>query len=231
MKTKREAELAALRELKADLADLPRPEAPGRRLTDAVMASLPPVAAPRPWWGFLSVSLQLPAWSVALLLVGFVGALFAVSRPGPRSASLPDGVASSGRGDRARALASIDPGAKTSAPMAIPASFPAPARAMASHDAMAHGPAACVPVPVRVPVRFVFHAAKAKRVAVVGDFNHWKRQGTILADDNGDGLWSVTVYLPPGRYQYKFVVDGKWVVDPDASGYLGDGFGGRNAVL
>jgi 1,4-alpha-glucan branching enzyme len=45
-------------------------------------------------------------------------------------------------------------------------------------------------------------------------------------------VWSVTLPLTPGRYEYMFVVDGqRWVSDPAAIEQSDDGFGARNAVL
>ena len=42
-------------------------------------------------------------------------------------------------------------------------------------------------------------------------------------------MWSVTIKLSPGTYQYKFVVDGTtWIKDPYAPSEAPDGFGGRN---
>ena len=80
--------------------------------------------------------------------------------------------------------------------------------------------------------RFLLHAPKARQVAVVGDFNEWARNGTPLSDSDENGIWTVSVPLTPGRYQYKFLVDGKqWVVEPDAPAYHPDGFGGRNSLL
>jgi 1,4-alpha-glucan branching enzyme len=69
-------------------------------------------------------------------------------------------------------------------------------------------------------------------VALVGDFNDWARKGTPMTDPDENGVWTVSVPLQPGRYQYKFLVDGKtWVVEPDAPAYHPDGFGGRNSLL
>lgn len=66
---------------------------------------------------------------------------------------------------------------------------------------------------------FTVAASGAKSVAVVGDFSAW--QPISLFDHDGDGVWSVTVALPPGRYEYAFVVDGRWVgQDPLAAEYV-----------
>jgi len=54
---------------------------------------------------------------------------------------------------------------------------------------------------------FRLNAPKAKEVEVVGDFNRWRR-GTLPLERSG-GQWEVLLPLPPGRYKYQFVVDGK----------------------
>lgn len=48
----------------------------------------------------------------------------------------------------------------------------------------------------------------AKTVAVVGNFNAW--EGTDLSDPDGDGIWTTSIPLSPGRYEYAFIVDGRW---------------------
>ena len=62
------------------------------------------------------------------------------------------------------------------------------------------------------PVRFALQAPTSHRVALVGDFNDWSREAAPLRQ--GDGEWSVTLRLRPGRYRYSFLVDGqRWVTD------------------
>jgi 1,4-alpha-glucan branching enzyme len=69
-------------------------------------------------------------------------------------------------------------------------------------------------------------------VAIAGDFNGWNPQDNILEDPEGDGIWTGTLNLKPGRYEYMFVLDGeKWFPDPNALRYVKDGFGNRNAIL
>jgi anti-sigma factor RsiW len=73
-------------------------------------------------------------------------------------------------------------------------------------------------------------APDARSVQVAGDFNGWRPDATPLRRGEG-GTWTVRVPVVPGRrYQYQFVVDGRWVTDPLAPA-ADDGFGGRNAVL
>jgi hypothetical protein len=45
------------------------------------------------------------------------------------------------------------------------------------------------------------------------------------------GMWTKNVYLKPGIYQYKFIVDGKWVEDQNNSNYINNAYGGTNSVL
>jgi anti-sigma factor RsiW len=80
-------------------------------------------------------------------------------------------------------------------------------------------------------VRLVVVQPGAQVVQVAGDFNGWNPARTSL-DMAPDGMWTVTLPLEPGRYQYMLVVDGdRWMADPLAAEYADDGFGARNGVL
>ena len=69
-------------------------------------------------------------------------------------------------------------------------------------------------------------------VAIAGDFNGWNPQANPLEDPDGDGIWTGTLNLEPGKYEYMFVIDGeKWIPDPNALRYAKDGFGNKNAIL
>ena len=85
--------------------------------------------------------------------------------------------------------------------------------------------------PTPVMVRLVVLQPTAQTVHAVGDFNGWDPTRTSLQQVS-NGVWSVTLPLTPGRYEYMFVVDGQqWVGDPAAVEQADDGFGSRNAVL
>lgn len=72
----------------------------------------------------------------------------------------------------------------------------------------------------------------ARSVHLVGDFNDWNPTADPMADENGDGEWSLFYPLAPGRYDYKFVVDGtRWIPDPTNGDHEPDGFGGRNSIV
>lgn len=66
---------------------------------------------------------------------------------------------------------------------------------------------------------FVVPALDKESVAVVGDFNAW--EAMPLTDDNNDGIWTLAIPLPPGRYEYAFIIDGQWWgQDPLADEYV-----------
>jgi hypothetical protein len=74
-------------------------------------------------------------------------------------------------------------------------------------------------------------AGEAGRVTLVGDFNGWSEDGLELQDEDGDGVWTIRIDASPGRYRYRFLVDGeRWVMDPEADAHVDDGFGGTDCV-
>jgi len=84
--------------------------------------------------------------------------------------------------------------------------------------------------PAEKPVDLALHAPKAQSVVVAATFNGWDTKRTPLRKGkNGD--WKTTVWLPPGRYEYRFVVDGQWMSDPAAKTSVHNNFGSTNSVL
>jgi 1,4-alpha-glucan branching enzyme len=79
------------------------------------------------------------------------------------------------------------------------------------------------------PVDFVLEMPQAAVVAVAGTFNDWDPRRTPLRK-RADGKWTTTVRLASGHYEYRFVVDGKWISDPNAPSIVNP-FGGTNSVL
>ena len=58
-------------------------------------------------------------------------------------------------------------------------------------------------------VTFRLNTSNANQVYLVGDFNNWDSQATSLQKSR-KSRWETTLVLPIGRYEYKFMVDGKW---------------------
>ena len=69
-----------------------------------------------------------------------------------------------------------------------------------------------------------------ERLQIAGDFNNWTARD-YSSSRRGDSLF-IDVPLKPGRYNYKFILNGEvWVADPDAREFSNDPYGGRNSVL
>jgi len=81
----------------------------------------------------------------------------------------------------------------------------------------------------RLLVQFRLGAEGARDVALMGDFSGWETRYEL--EEVAPGVWSTTVPLEPGVYDYAFVVDGNtWTLDPLAPS-VSDGFGGANSRL
>jgi len=77
---------------------------------------------------------------------------------------------------------------------------------------------------------FKFMAPEAQSVLVAGDFNAWNPEAHPLKRSS-NGLWKINLNLSPGRYEYKFLVDGQWQNDPHCESYVSNPFGGDNCVI
>ncbi len=59
-------------------------------------------------------------------------------------------------------------------------------------------------------------APGTKSVHVVGDFNNWSKTKHPLTDPDGDGVWGIKISLKPGKYEYRFLINGvRWIKDPE----------------
>ncbi len=93
------------------------------------------------------------------------------------------------------------------------------------------GPKSLAPQTVDDGVRFYFSAPAAKSVSIAGSFNHWNPDHDRLVGPSKEGVWSIILPLSSGRYEYRFIVNGKeWVLDPSVPS-VDDGLGGKNSVL
>lgn len=70
-----------------------------------------------------------------------------------------------------------------------------------------------------------------KNVFIAGSFNNWDPKAMQMAGDE-NGVYSITLNLDPGIYEYKFVIDGVWTLDPDPErDWTQNGLGTLNSVL
>lgn len=79
-------------------------------------------------------------------------------------------------------------------------------------------------------IRIEFHAEHAQRVSIAGTFNDWRPDATPMLA-MGEGRWVKELMLPPGRYEYLFMVDGEWKCDPAAAEEVLNPYGTCNSVL
>lgn len=78
-------------------------------------------------------------------------------------------------------------------------------------------------------VEFSYHAPEAHEVSLAGTFNDWSSRTTMRKDE--EGTWRAGIVLPPGTYQYRFVVDGEWRDDPGCPERAPNDMGGENCVV
>ena len=118
----------------------------------------------------------------------------------------------------AKPAKAIETAAPRPAPAPVACSAPAPAKIPARQETAPHG------------VTFRLSRPAARNVAVAGTFNNWNPSAATLRR-GADGVWSLGLTLAPGKYEYRFVVDGEWISDPAASETAPNPFGGVNSVI
>ena len=79
-----------------------------------------------------------------------------------------------------------------------------------------------------------FRDRDASDVRLAGDFNGWvpdKNVRSLVQTEGPQRIWTKTLSLPPGTYEYRYVVDGEWCEDPENPHAVPGPVGGRNSVL
>jgi 1,4-alpha-glucan branching enzyme len=85
------------------------------------------------------------------------------------------------------------------------------------------------PTTVKRKVTFTYESAQAQSVMLAGDFTGWQ-QAPLALKKNKKGIWTKTVSLPPGRHEYRLLVDGEWRNDPHCPNRQPNQFGAQNCV-
>jgi|GEM_PF-1367101 len=89
-------------------------------------------------------------------------------------------------------------------------------------------------------VVFRYYAPSAIRMNLAGEFNQWCDTANGRPIDvtmepmemDMKGIWSITLPLEPGTYQYKYIIDGGiWQHDTNNLNSTPDGYGGHNSVV
>ncbi|MEI7728841.1 MAG: isoamylase early set domain-containing protein [Verrucomicrobiota bacterium] len=81
----------------------------------------------------------------------------------------------------------------------------------------------------KMKAAFSLLAPAAKDVMVAGDFTGWELSPKTMKK-NKSGEWKLVLSLAPGRYEYRFLVDGQWCDDPQCIERAPNPFGGDNCV-
>ena len=89
-------------------------------------------------------------------------------------------------------------------------------------------PGPCAPKATDEGVVFALEAPQAQRVQLVGDFNSWLLDGNEMTQSGM--LWTSVLRLQPGRYRYRYVVDGRWCSDPLNTNVEPSPYGGDDSV-
>lgn len=71
--------------------------------------------------------------------------------------------------------------------------------------------------------------ADAGEVFIAGSFNNWLNKDIALKKN--DSVWQTSLSLAPGKYFYKYIVDGQWITDPNNMQTEFDGVSADNSVL
>jgi 1,4-alpha-glucan branching enzyme len=82
----------------------------------------------------------------------------------------------------------------------------------------------------RRKITFSFESSDSKEVILMGDFNNWNPKKHPMKK-NENGKWTKAVIHPPWRYEYKFLVDGQWIQDPQNDRICPNKFGTYNNVF
>jgi 1,4-alpha-glucan branching enzyme len=85
-------------------------------------------------------------------------------------------------------------------------------------------------LPGKKRVAFKIAAPDASDIYVAGDFNDWDRTSHPLKC-NSRGMWNTSIALPPGKHEYRFLIDGEWQNDPNCSTVVPNAFGSYNCAI
>jgi len=77
---------------------------------------------------------------------------------------------------------------------------------------------------------FYYKNEKVKWVNLVGEFNNWNPYSHPLKKTKS-GFWEVEVDIPPGKYAYRFIIDGRYIKDPLGTKITFDKFNNEYSLL
>lgn len=79
-------------------------------------------------------------------------------------------------------------------------------------------------------VEFNFYCPHANEVYLAGEFNDWNI-GSLPMKKDEEGIWKTEIKLIPGRYEYKFFADGRWIEEIAGVETILNPFGTKNFII
>ncbi len=71
----------------------------------------------------------------------------------------------------------------------------------------------------------------AHEIRIAGDFNNWQPTRAPMRRNEKLDVWELCLPLPPGRYRYRLVVDGRWTSDPHNRNVEINPYGELNSIV
>jgi 1,4-alpha-glucan branching enzyme len=79
-------------------------------------------------------------------------------------------------------------------------------------------------------IRFIWPVRDECDIYLVGDFNQWNEKSHPLRRTETEN-YELELEIPPGKYRFKYLVDGVWWNDPDAEEYAPNPWGSEDSVI
>ena len=80
-------------------------------------------------------------------------------------------------------------------------------------------------------VVFILNTSPDKNVYLAGSFNDWEPDDSPMPYDADLAGYTLTLELFPGYYEYKFVINGVWILDESNPNFAANDFGTLNSVV
>ena len=85
--------------------------------------------------------------------------------------------------------------------------------------------------PALKSVTFTVHAEAGQDVRLAGSFTDWETKAKKMTFKKANGIYTATVKLAPGEYQYKFIIGDKWATDDQNTEFVPNDKGTFNSKL
>ena len=78
--------------------------------------------------------------------------------------------------------------------------------------------------------KFHYQGQEGDDIYVMGGFNDWSRD-KLKMESRPDNKYEKTIFMEPRRHEYKFVVNGEELIDPENDVFVSNNIGGWNSIL